>query len=222
MQIVTLGVGYLLVCMSFLMGALFRLESSAVRVFAGLTALAIAFQYGHFLEHIVQVLAWISGYTHAPYMTDVGYSLAHYLGQTFFSFDSPERIHRLGMELLHLFGNAIFFVGILGLWVFMPARMVQTALIIQTLHLFEHVSLTLSLIMFDSAIGLSTLFGMPLSEFTSVAYRVWLHFLLNAIPTTLVTYALVIQLRQHIQFPSTSPRVRLPLDTVEKLHFLRG
>ncbi len=189
------------------MVASFRFESFAVRAFAGLTALAIAFQYGHFLEHIVQVLAWMTGYTHAPYMTDMGYALAHYLGQTFFPVDAPERIHRLGMELLHLFGNAIFLVGILGLWFFMRTRLVKAAVIIQAFHLVEHISLTASSMMFDQALGLSTLYGMPLSEFTSVAYRVWLHFIFNAIPTTLVSYALVMRLRQHIQWP------RIPFST---------
>ena len=100
------------------------------------------------------------------------------------------------MELLHLYGNAIYLVGIVGLWGFIRTRVVLIALIIESLHVFEHIMLTLTVLYFDTPIGLSTLFGAPMSDFASVAYRVWWHFLANAIPTGLVTCALIARYRQ--------------------------
>ena len=100
-----------------------------VRAAAGLTVLALAFQYGHFLEHIIQAGAWIAGHTDTPYMTQFGYWLSHLLGTTFFGSETPDRIHKLGMELLHLFGNAIYMLGIVGLWWFVRTKVVFAALI---------------------------------------------------------------------------------------------
>ncbi len=173
------------------MEASFQSFSWPLRIFVILTVTAILFQYGHFVEHIIQVSAWIAGYIQAPYMTEFGHMLSGWLGTAFFAGDEPERIQRLGMELLHLIGNIVFFLGTLGLWLLVRTRLTLAALAVQSFHLFEHVSLTLSSVFIDKAIGLSTLFGMPMSNFASVTYRVWWHFMFNAIPTLLVTCALV-------------------------------
>lgn len=162
-----------------------------IRIVVTLTVTAILFQYGHFVEHIIQVSAWLAGYTQAPYMTEFGHMLSGWLGMAFFTGDSAERVQRLGMELLHLIGNFVFFWGTLGLWFLLRTRTMRMALAVQSFHLFEHVTLTLSSVFIDKAIGLSTLFGMPMSNFASVTYRVWWHFSFNAIPTLLVTCALV-------------------------------
>lgn len=165
--------------------------SSPMRITITLTVLAILFQYGHFVEHIIQASAWLSGYTQTPYMTEFGHRLSGWLGTAFFDGASVERIQRLGMELLHLIGNTVFFLGTLGLWFLFRTRITIIALAVQSFHMFEHISLTLSSVFIDKAIGLSTLYGMPMSNFTSVTYRVWWHFSFNAIPTLLVTCALI-------------------------------
>ena len=154
------------------------------------TALALLFQYGHFLEHVIQVGAWIGGHMQSPYMTEFGMHLTHMLGQMFFAAEAPERMHRLGMELLHLVGNAVFFVGVCGLWMFVRTPVMRLALFVQTFHLAEHILLTLTVYTLDTPIGFSTLFGYPMSDFISVAFRVWWHFLFNAIPTSLCSLAL--------------------------------
>ncbi len=51
-----------------------------VRTVAGATVIALAFQYGHFLEHLIQVGAWNAGDRNAPYMTEFGYWLSNQLG----------------------------------------------------------------------------------------------------------------------------------------------
>jgi len=171
------------------------------------TALALLFQYGHFLEHVIQVAAWIGGHTQSAYMTEIGMQLTHMLGQVFFGQEGPERMHRLGMEALHLFGNAVFFVGVWGLWHFVKSPVMRVALFVQSFHLGEHVLLTFTAYTFDTSIGFSTLFGYPMTDFVSVAFRVWWHFLFNAIPTTLCTIALV---RAYQDRPTAGYAVEIP------------
>lgn len=195
--------------------------SLMVRTVAGATVIALAFQYGHFLEHILQVAAWLAGHTNSPYMTDFGYWLSHLLATLFFEHESPDRLHRLGMELLHLFGNVIYLVGIVGLWGFMRTKVVLTALIIEGLHVFEHLMLTATTIYFDTGLGLSTLYGMPMSDYASVAYRVWWHFMANAIPTALVTYAIVKSYTRHLRREQTV-KVAIPNRMATRTLFSNG
>ena len=173
------------------MRSAFQNLSPFMKVFAIGTILALAFQYGHFAEHIIQAVAWLGGHTSSPYMTEIGHVLSNYLGSVFFAAENSMRQHMLGMELLHLFGNTIYLFGVFGLWFFVRGHTITTALIFQTFHFYEHVSLTLSHYFLSKPIGFSTLFGLPMDQFTYVAYRVWWHFMFNAIPTVLSTVVIL-------------------------------
>jgi hypothetical protein len=173
------------------MFAAFQKSSPFIKVFAVVTIVALLFQYGHFAEHIIQAAAWVGGHTQSPYMTEIGHYLSNALGTFFFPIEDIARTHLLGMELLHLFGNAIYFVGVFGLWYFIRGRTATTALVFQAFHFYEHISLTLSYYFLNKPIGFSTIFGLPMDQYTYVAYRVWWHFLFNAIPTVLSTIVIL-------------------------------
>jgi hypothetical protein len=163
-----------------------------VRILFVITVGALVFQIGHFSEHFIQVGAWIFGNQTSPYMSPAGMWLMDTLGQFFFPLAEVAKQKYLGFELLHLFGNAIFMIGIIGTYYFIRIREIFWALIIEGYHLYEHISLTASAIYIGKSIGFSTLFGLAMSPWTSVAYRVWWHFLLNLIPTALVILGLYI------------------------------
>ncbi len=157
--------------------------------------LAILFQVGHFFEHIIQVSAWIGGYKEKPYMTEFGVFLVNSLGGLFFPHETDMRKNMLGMDVLHLIGNTIFVAGIATMYYFLRVKAMLFALIIQTFHFYEHISLTSSNIIIGKSIGLSTLYGMSLDQYVLTAYRVWWHFLFNAIPTALVLFSLYVYYR---------------------------
>jgi len=159
-------------------------------VFFCLVILAIIFQIGHFAEHLIQVFAWIFGERMMPYMTGIGMWLMNLLGQTFFPYESEARQYALGFESLHLVGNLIYVFGTLGLWYFIRGKTRMIANAFQVFHVLEHISLTASFDFLNTAVVMSTLYGIPMEHMTSVAYRVWWHFFANAIPTAIVLFVL--------------------------------
>ena len=181
---------------------------------------ALLFQYGHFLEHAIQAAAWIGGYRHAPYMTGLGHALVQWFGEGAAPAADAARQKRLGVELLHLFGNAVFCYGVFGFWRATRHRLMRAALWIEGAHLAEHALLTVTVVVWDQAVGFSTLFGLPLAEGTAVALRVWIHFALNAVPTLLVTLVLGELLRRRRDAaPPVTPRLielRLGIATVPR------
>ena len=154
------------------------------------TVLFLAFQVVHFIEHGAQITAWTFGYQDKPYMTPVGMWGMEKLGVLFYPNEDSVRQMKLGFELLHLLANLIFLLGIMGLLYFIKSNYVKWAFVIQGFHFYEHLSLTVSMIFINKPVGLSTLFGMAMNQWVSVAYRVWWHFIFNLIPSVLV--ALVI------------------------------
>jgi len=151
-----------------------------------ITVLFLSFQVIHFIEHTVQVTAWIFGSQEKPYMTPLGMLGMNELGILFYPNEEPVRQSKLGFELLHLFGNAIFLLGIFSLLYFIRNKKIIWALLIQAFHFYEHLSLTMSMLFVIKPIGFSTLFGMAMGQWASVAYRIWWHFFFNLIPSVLI------------------------------------
>jgi len=153
---------------------------------------AVAFQVLHFVEHLAQLGYWIGHPTQAPWMTPWAMSAAHGLADL--GGPSPMAV---GMELLHLVGNSIFFVGAVTLAVLVgrcaagspAARTTRALLWVQGLHVVEHVALTSTLLWTGKAAGLSTFFGLADPGPVLWSYRVWWHFLINLAATALLLRA---------------------------------
>ena len=160
------------------------------RIILIVTAVFFFVQIIHFSEHIAQVLAWLFVQQEKPYMTPFGMWCMHTLGMLMFPNVESARQAMLGLEFLHLIGNGIFALGILGLFFFVHTKKVMWALIIEIFHFYEHVSLTFSALFIGKPIGMSTFFGADVSPWLRVSYRVWWHFLFNLIPTVLVSLAI--------------------------------
>ena len=153
--------------------------------------LSLLFQLVHFGEHIAQAVAWIGGYRNAPYMTALGHYLMHFFGDLFSPYADHAFQEAMGNEILHLIGNFIYSIGAVGMLFFIRTRITIAAAVIEVLHLYEHVCLTLSMAFMGKAVGMSTMWGMAMSKADFVAFRVWWHFLANAIPTILTCIALI-------------------------------
>lgn len=156
-----------------------------------ITVVALIFQAGHFWEHILQLHNWLFVQTHFAYMSSLGMDLMHWLGDFVFYFEPDmKRRMMLGFESFHLIGNAIFVIGILGLFSFVKnkknKKLLSWAFWVETFHFYEHVALTCSAIFINKSIGLSTFFGASVDPEFLLAYRVWWHFIFNFIPSVIV------------------------------------
>lgn len=151
-----------------------------------ITSLFLLFQVGHFYEHFAQAFVWLTSFKSNVYMSPWGAYLAEWLGALFFQEDVPAIRNRYGVELLHLFGNIIFLFGIIGLSFFDKSKKTIWGLITQILHVIEHISLTITVVLFGRPLGFSTLFGVSTSVEFLIAYRIWVHFILNLIPSVLI------------------------------------
>ena len=161
-----------------------------------IATLALAFQVGHFFEHFAQFAIWCLGDLseicgrNTPWMSSWATDMVQNLG----SYLAPEaaraRQSMLGLETLHLGGNSIFLIGIGACYLLTKNRFVKWALIIEGLHLVEHIMLTGSAFAYGRPMGVSTLFGEAISLLPSkewvVGYRVSWHFVLNLFPMPLV------------------------------------
>jgi len=155
-----------------------------------LTLLALFFQLVHFGEHIAQAVAWIGGHRSAPYMTQVGHYLVQFLGDFFYPAAEQSFRMMMGMEILHLIGNFIYACGTVGLLFFLRTKLTIAAAIIEVFHLYEHICLTISGALTGTPLGASTMWGLPMDHSSLVAFRVWWHFFMNALPTLLSIIAL--------------------------------
>ncbi len=154
----------------------------------------LVFQIFHFAEHFIQLWMWFVGFRNMPFMSPWATEIVWVLGEWMVPGEEDyHRIFKLGVELLHLIGNMLFLLGIIGLRLLIKSKYVTWALWFQAFHVFEHVMLFFTAYYIHQAIGMSTLFGYfqpygtdVFDEVALTNYRVWWHFIANLIPTVLV------------------------------------
>lgn len=159
------------------------------RVWRDTAVAGIVFQVIHFIEHGAQLGYWFLHPTAAPWLTP--WAVA---GRDMLAAGGNAG---LGNELLHLVGNSLFFIGLIGLCVLVErggesiadVRALKMAVIVQGFHVFEHVLLTSTFAATGTAIGFSTMFG-TMSGVAGSTYRVWFHFLINLAATVYAVRAL--------------------------------
>lgn len=148
----------------------------------------LGFQLVHGLEHVAQAVAWVAAPDKPPFLTPwavVGRDALAVAGDA-----------ALGNELLHLFGNLVFAAGLLAFgWLARPARSwgrsLWVAVVVQGLHVVEHVALTVTLAWVGTAIGLTTLFGILDAGPGLWTLRILAHFMLNAVATVAAGVAVI-------------------------------
>jgi hypothetical protein len=160
--------------------------ASTIRKAQYVAVAGIAFQIVHLVEHVAQTGYWFMHPADAPWLTPwavVGRDMLVVGGRIV-----------TGNELLHLLGNGIFMGALLALaWVAKSHGMsadrfphLGKAIATQGIHLAEHVLLTLTVFTIGMPLGLSTLFGFATGSWGS-SYRIWFHFIINAIATYYAT-----------------------------------
>lgn len=155
---------------------------------------AVAFQAVHFIEHLAQLGYWVLNPAHKPWITP--WATGAVDGLAWMCGPIGQERPGLGVEKLHLLGNAIFLAGVAA--VALLARKagyrirdiagLNAVLLVQGFHVFEHVMLTSSVALGFPAAGISTGFGQMSGE-ALIAYRVWFHFLVNLVATILALVA---------------------------------
>ena len=153
-------------------------------------ALGGGFQLAHLAEHIAQTGYWSRHRESAPWMTPWARELVSSFQSV--SVGTPG----LGMELMHLVGNAIFLGAAVAIYAVMAptsatadARLARFGVGTQVLHVAEHVALTMTVVLFGRPIGLSTLFGTVGAGPALWTYRIWWHMTINLLATVLVATA---------------------------------
>ena len=174
------GLGLILGCVgaALLIPLLPRMRRRTV---AGIAIGGLAFQAFHLLEHLIQLFMWFLHPTAPPHMTPWALDGVDGIAAWFALLPGNATPMAGGMEGLHLVGNVIFLVGIVALGRVTPTPLpgVQTAFILQGIHVAEHVLLTATLWLFGTPMGLSTLFGVAYDFSWAGTGRVWFHFLIN-------------------------------------------
>ncbi len=172
---------------------------------------ALVFQFGHLVEHTLQMAMWMVHPRRGPWMSPIAQELSLWFGGVGQA-DSAEMSLSMarGMELLHLIGNSIFLAGATGVVVLVggPARRwAALGWWFQALHTLEHVALTATMLAGGRAIGVSNWFGR-LDGTTLTTQRVWWHGLVNLFATALVARAVVLARRsRRTRRSRSSPRV---------------
>lgn len=160
-----------------------RTSPSRLTGAAGLTAaVCLVVQAAHVFEHLLQFGYWVIHPSQPPWMTPWAMWLHRPL--------MVDGSMALGVELLHLFGNTVFFAGLVALAVWYAAygyrirdcRPLGIALAVQGVHLVEHVVLTITAAWAGTSVGVSTLFGLVDGP-VMTSWRVWFHFGINAVAT---------------------------------------
>jgi hypothetical protein len=123
-------------------------------------------------------------------------------------------------EILHLLGNGAFLVGLIALWAIAASKGarigefggLRPALVVQGLHVAEHVALTVTQLSIGSAVGVSTLFGLAADGPAAWSYRVLFHFVINLVATVFAVRASTAMYRRHALFPGIEllPAPRVP------------
>jgi hypothetical protein len=163
-------------------------------IFVGL---GLAFQLGHFAVWLSGKYEWVVTYfcgRDTPFMSGPVTEMVRVTGAYLFPAADIKRQMMMGVEILHVAGNAIFLASIAGLYYFIPTKWVRWAFYIEAVHLCEHISLALSAYYVGKPIGLSTMFGQASlwwGQELAVGYRVTWHFVMNLLPMPFVIVALV-------------------------------
>lgn len=148
-------------------------------------------QIFHFLEHVLQAGYWIVFPERAPWITPWIRPIRNSLGL-------GGRL-QAGDELLHLIGNALFLVTLLGALALFRSpdgrdflAPLRIAAAVQGWHVFEHVLLTSTYFIRGKPVGLTNGFCLLQGADGRIPIigRLWLHFLINAVVTLLALYAL--------------------------------
>jgi hypothetical protein len=161
--------------------------------------LGLLFQVGHFFEHAFQFVVWLLGDLSeicgrdTPWASAWASNLIDRIGLVVAPAADAPRRWMLGLEVLHVIGNSIFFAT-LGLFYYLTRnRWVRWGLYIEAFHLYEHIMLTYTAVFVGKPIGLSTLFGavgLSSKEF-AVGVRVTWHFVMNLLPMPFVIIGLM-------------------------------
>lgn len=173
-----------------------RLEKGGL-FFAFLVWGTVAFQVVHTVEHVLQAGFWVRKPHYNPWLSP--WALAAQKGLA--TYLDPQARPQTGNEVLHLLGNGIFLFGLLGIWSALKRAGVQkrdrrfafSALLVEGIHMGEHVLLTSTWYAMGVPRGLSTLFGLTLRFEGPWApgFRIVWHFLANLIPMILAIGALL-------------------------------
>ena len=154
---------------------------------------SLIFQSFHTLEHLVQLSRWFSSPYSPPYMSPIAKTASSQLESSFASISNIIGVPSLGMELLHLVGNAIFLTGGVVLFfspVFAKVRKYSLyALLFEGAHMIEHSILTISALSGNGAWGASTQFNL-LAGSQLTTHRIWWHGAMNLV--ALLTFALAL------------------------------
>ena len=149
--------------------------------------LGLLFQVGHLFEHPFQFVVWLLGDLSeicgrdTPWISAWASNLVDRIGLMVApEAEAPQR-WMLGLEVLHLIGNSVFFATLGLLYYLTRNRWVRWGLYVEAFHLYEHIMLTYTVFFVGKPIGLSTLFGeVDLgSKAFAVGVRVTWHFVMN-------------------------------------------
>ncbi len=184
------------------------------RVLLGVTVAALLFQLFHLAEHSAQMIQWALHPQRGAWMSTWGTDIALGLGRV----GNPSEVTtqtQQGVELLHFVGNLVFMIGAVGLVYFtrnLPRAQswARATLVVQGLHLLEHVMLTVSLFVTGTAVGVSTGFGL-LNGTQLSTYRVLWHGLVNLVATASAGVAVLLWRRAVAGRPSTERLSTSPL-----------
>lgn len=141
-------------------------------------------QVTHLLEHVLQFGYWVRQPTDPPWLTPWARSSAAALS------DDP-----VGVEALHLLGNACFLAAAVALVVLIRghptrARLAMRGAVVQSVHVLEHVALTVSVAVGGEPIGVTTAFGAVDPGPLAWSLRIAGHFMVNVVATVLVLRAI--------------------------------
>jgi hypothetical protein len=174
----------------------------------------LSFQGVHFFEHLSQIGYWFLHPTYPPWMTPWGRAAADGLGALLAGHHATMAT---GMELLHLVGNWITFVGLIAMYVTLRSwrmwgpkmRATWFAFWRQLVHVLGHASLTSTYLLIGRPIGMSTLLGASfyLDDAWASSIRLWWHFLINLA----VTGAFVLAVREFYRARLLTPQRRRTL-----------
>jgi hypothetical protein len=172
---------------------------------AGVVAGAL-FQLGHFGEHVAQAGYWAAHSDEAPWMTPWASALARSFGRL-----APGTA-TFGMEALHLVGNAIVLTGAVAIYVAVvrygptsSQRPARAGVAVQSVHVLEHLALTVSVLVDSRPRGISTGFGLLDPGPALWTYRVGWHPSINAVATALLAVAIIRWRRSTAPTPITHP-----------------